>query len=102
MRKLRRNKMIVSNNRKHILIAALTLLMITACTNHKPVTRVSRSVEDNNQSLKIEDDGETMRIKVKNREKQIDYIQKFDVRKMNDIQKKELEDHILDSLGVKS
>lgn len=87
---------------KYILITVLTIFSITACTNtHRP-TR-TESMEDNNTSMKIEDDSETMsiRVKTKNTENPIDYEESFDVRAMNDEQKKKLKNRILDSLGVK-
>lgn len=87
---------------KYTIIAALTVLSIAACTNNHHPIRTER-MEDNNTKMKIEDDSKTLSIKVqtKNTENPIDYNESFDVRGMNDKQKKELEKHILDSLGVK-
>ncbi len=87
---------------KYIIITALTIFPITACTNNHHPTRTER-MEDNNTKMKIEDDGKTlsMMVKTKNTENPIDYDQSFDVRDMNDKQKEKLKNHILDSLGVK-
>lgn len=50
--------------------------------------------------MKIEDDGNTLRIKTKirNTEELVDYDESFDVRNMNEKQKEKLKNHILDSL----
>ncbi len=87
---------------KHIIIAALTIFFITACTNNKHPVRTER-MNDNNTKMKIEDDGKTlsMMVKTKNTENPIEYNESFDVRDMNDKQKEKLKNHILDSLGIK-
>jgi len=87
---------------KYIIIAALLIFSIAACTNSNHPVRTER-MNDDNTSMKIEDDSKTLSIKVetKNTENLIDYNESFDVRDMNDKQKKELENHILDSLGIK-
>lgn len=75
---------------------------MTACTNHNHPIRTER-MNDDNTSMKIEDDGKTLSIKVKtkNADNQVDYDESFDVTNMNDRQKRQLENHILDSLGIK-
>ncbi len=87
---------------KYTTITALTVLSIAACTNNYHPVRTER-MDDNNTSMKIEDDSKTLSIKVKtkNTENPIDYNESFDVRDMNDKQKQKLENHILDSLGIK-
>lgn len=87
---------------KPIIIIALIILSITACTNHNHPVRTER-MEDNNTKMKIEDNSKTLSIKVetKNTENPIDYDKSFDVRNMNDSQKRQLENYILDSLGIK-
>ncbi|MDB5119893.1 MAG: hypothetical protein JWN56_1111 [Sphingobacteriales bacterium] len=82
------------------LIIVVTIFSLTACTNHHHGARTSTTVEDGNQTVKIEDDGETLSIKVKNEEKQLDYNGSFDIKNKSSVQKKKLETHILDSLGV--
>jgi hypothetical protein len=87
---------------KHRIIPALLIFSITSCTNSNHPVRTER-MNDNNTSMKIEDDGKTMSINVKTRntEYPIDYDKSFDVSNMDNKQKKELEKHILDSLGIK-
>lgn len=84
---------------KPIIIIALIILSNTGCTNNHRRTRTER-VNDDNTSMKIEDDGETMSIKLKtkNTGSQIDYDKSFDVRNMNEKQIEKLKKHILDSL----
>jgi hypothetical protein len=87
---------------KHIIITALTISSLAACTNnHHPVR--TETMSDDNTKMKIEDDSRTLSISIKTRNttNPIDYDKSFDVRDLNDKQKKELEKHILDSLGVK-
>lgn len=87
---------------KHIIIITLTIFSISACTNkHHPV-RTER-MNDDNTTMKIEDDGKTLSVMVqtRNTENPIDYDKSFDVRDMNEKQKEKLKNHILDSLGVK-
>lgn len=87
---------------KYLITAALTIFSLTTCTNTNHPARTER-MNDDNTSMKIEDDGKTLSISVrtKNTENPIDYDKSFDVSNMNDKQKKELENHILDSLGIK-
>ena len=66
--------------------------------NHRKTRRVK--IEDNNKLVKIEDDGNTLAIKVniRNTEKPVDYNESFNVRGMNEKQRKNLQTHIIDSL----
>ncbi len=84
---------------KRIIIAALTILSLAACTNNQHPVRTER-MEDNNTKMKIEDDGKTlsMMVKTRNTENPIDYDESFDVRDMNDKEKEKLKNRILDSL----
>ena len=86
---------------KRIIITALTLFSLLACTNNHRRTRTER-MEDNNKTVKIEDDGNTMsmKVKIKNTEEPVAYEKSFDVRDKNDKQKEKLKNHILDSLGL--
>lgn len=87
---------------KYLIIAALLSFSATACTNSNHPIRTVR-MNDDNTAMKMEDDGKTLSIKVqtKNTENPIDYDKSFDVTNMNDRQKRQLENHILDSLGIK-
>ncbi len=87
----------------YILAVALIIFSTSACTDNDHTRRVRKSVEDENKKIIIEEDGKTLsiKIKVKNAENPIDYNKSFDVKNMNDMQKEKLENHILDSLGVK-
>lgn len=84
---------------KYILIAVITIFSFGSCTNHNHRTRTVE-IEDNNKTVKIEDDGITMSIKaeIDNTEESVDYEKSFNVRGMNEKQKEELKNHILDSL----
>ncbi len=86
----------------HKIIFALLFFSVTACTNNNHPVRTER-MNDDNTSMKIEDDGNTLSIKVKtkNTENPIDYAESFDVSDMKDKQKEKLKNHILDSLGIK-
>ncbi len=81
------------------IITALSLFSLAACTNNHRRTRTER-MDDNNKTVKIEDDGNTMsmQVKIKNTEEPVDYDESFDVRDMNEKQKEKLKNHILDSL----
>ncbi len=83
---------------KHIIIV-LTIFSLSACTNNHRKTRTEK-IDDNNKTVKIKDDGQTMRIevKIKNTEVPVDYDKSFDVRNMNEKQIEKLKDKILDSL----
>ena len=85
---------------KFILIIALALSSKTTCINSKQKTRTV-TMKDENRKMKMEDDSRTLIIKAKTRntENPVDYNKIFDVRNMNEVQRKELENHILDSLG---
>ncbi len=87
---------------KYIITAALIIFSLTACTNNNHRTRTEK-IEDNNKTVRIEADGNTMsmKVKIKNIEEPMDYDESFDVRDMNEKQKEKLKNHILDSLGVK-
>lgn len=91
-----------NRNMKHIIIVALLIFSVAACTNNHHPVRTER-MEDNNTKMKIEDDSKTLSINVKTRntDNPIDYEKSFDVTNMNDRQKIQLENYILDSLGVK-
>lgn len=84
---------------KPIITVALIILSVAACTNNHRRTRTER-MEDNNKTVKIEDDGNTMsmRVKIENIEEPVDYDERFDVRDMSEPQKQKLKNHILDSL----
>ena len=84
---------------KPIIIIALIILFNTRCNNNPHRTRTER-MEDNNKEVKIEDDGNTMslRVKIENIEEPVDYDERFDVRDMSEQQKQKLKNHILDSL----
>lgn len=64
---------------------------------------MSRSMSDGNQTVRIDDDSKTLsiKVKVKNAEKPVDYDRKFDVRNLSDKQKENLTNAVLDSLGIK-
>lgn len=86
---------------KYLIITALTIFSVAACINNHHPVRTER-MEDNNTKMKIEDDGKILSIKVKtkNVENLVDYDESFDVTNMNDRQKRQLENHILDSLRI--
>ena len=85
---------------KYLTIALITILSISACKNHQGRKNISKTVDDGNQLVKTEDDGETLNIKVRNYEKHIDFKKSFGVKNMTEAQKKMLKTHILDSLGI--
>lgn len=93
------NKNTWTKNMKPIIIVALIILSAAACTNNHRRTHTER-IEDNNKTVKIEDDGNTMsmRVKIENTEEPVDYAESFDVRDMSELQKQKLKNHILDSL----
>lgn len=74
---------------RYTLIIALTIFYFTACNNDD----IAMKIIDNDKTLRL-------KVKVKDAEKSIDYDKSFDVKGMSDRQKKELTNHILDSLGV--
>jgi uncharacterized protein YdcH (DUF465 family) len=84
---------------KYIIIAALSIFSITACTSHHGATR-TEEMNNDNATMKIVDDGKTMsiKVKIKNVENPVDYAEAFDIRNMSDKQKQTLKDRILDSL----
>lgn len=84
---------------KYIITATVTILFIAACTHGNHRTRTEK-IEDNNKTVKIEDDGNLMRIKaeISNTAEPVDYNKSFDVRGMNEKQIDKLKNHILDSL----
>jgi hypothetical protein len=84
---------------KYIIITALSIFCIAACTNHHGAIR-TEEMNDGNTKTKIVDDGKTMsmKVKIKNVENPVDYAKIFDVRNMSDKQKQTLKDHVLDSL----
>ncbi len=86
---------------KYIIITAFAVVSMAACNNRNHSVR-TETMNDDNTSMKIVDDSKTLSIKVKTRNKEnpIDYKESFDVRAMNEEQKKELKKRILDSLGV--
>lgn len=66
------------------------------------VTMVLASCNNGEFKKSITDNGETMTIKVlvNSENQKIDYEHTFDVRNMSSLQKKKLQNHIFDSLGV--
>lgn len=77
----------------------MIILFTTACNSDSRRTRTVK-IKDDNKTVKIEDDGVTMSIKaeINNTKEPVDYEKSFDVRGMNEKQKEELKNHILDSL----
>lgn len=84
---------------KFTLITALIISSVTACTNNSRTTR-TEEIKDDNKTVKIEDDGKvlSMKVSIRNTEQPIDFDESFDIRDMNEKQIKKLETHILDSL----
>ena len=84
---------------KYITITALSIFFIASCTNNHHRTRTEK-IDDNNKTVKVEDDGHTMYIsaKINNTKEPVDYEKSFDVRNMDEKQKEKLKNHILDSL----
>jgi hypothetical protein len=95
-------------NMKNFLMTALIMLSVAACSNGNNrsdgTNRMTTEETDDDKTLiKVTDDGNTLSMKVKSRDANnpVSYSQSFDVRDMNDEQKKSLKNHILDSLGIK-
>ena len=84
---------------KKLLIIIFLIFSIAACTNGSHRTRTER-MEDHKTKMMVEDDGETMsiKVKIKNDQNPVDYTNSFDVRDLNDQQKDKLKHRILDSL----
>jgi hypothetical protein len=85
---------------KYALFFVLAVSLVAACSEGKTRTE---ELKDNNTSIKTSDDGSTLTIKVKRKNTipPVNYSASFDVRAMSADEKKNLKNHILDSLGIK-